>query len=42
LGTVLNNIKTVFEVERGVEAALDETLRCRELTAILAKKNPKP
>jgi hypothetical protein len=38
---VLNNFKTIFEVERGMEDALKRDAPVPEIMAILAKKKPK-
>jgi len=42
LPTALNNLKTIFEVERGMEDALKRDAPVLEIMAILAKKKPKP
>ena len=42
LPTVLDKLTTIFEVERGMEAALKRDAPVPEITAILAKKKPKP
>jgi regulator of RNase E activity RraA len=41
LPTVLENLKTIFEVERSMEAALKREAPSEEIMAILAKKKPK-
>jgi regulator of RNase E activity RraA len=41
LPTVLNNLKIICEVERGMEDALKRDAPVPEITAILAKKKPK-
>lgn len=42
LPMVLNKRKTIFEVERGMEDALNRDVPVPETIAILAKKKPKP
>jgi regulator of RNase E activity RraA len=41
LGTVLENIKTVLEVESGMEKAIQEGAPVAQLEAVLAKKKPR-
>ncbi len=41
LPTVLSHLKTIFEVERGMEDALKRDAPVPEIVAILAKKKPK-
>jgi 4-hydroxy-4-methyl-2-oxoglutarate aldolase len=41
LPAVLERLQTIFEVERGMEAALKRDAPVPEITAILAKKKPK-
>jgi 4-hydroxy-4-methyl-2-oxoglutarate aldolase len=41
LSTVLGHLQTIFEVERGMEAALKRDAPVQEIMAIMARKKPK-